>query len=795
MTSVSLHDQFAAMGWWVFKGCTSLTEPICTKQFLSYVPANYVGSYTIPNKVIFLRGAFEDSYGLTSVVVSDRQTKLDQCAFQNAPSLTSITIGRSVAEIENYAFLNIPNLEELILLPTTPPAINEAAFSNGIYNKVKLIVPSEAYNAYKQHEVWGKFGNIEYETIFNITLDEREMVIGDTQQAKINRTPNIENEQITWSSSDDSIISVDGNGCLTAKAIGSATITAVCANITSVCEVSVISRRKDEIVYGYCDDFVGDGIGSGTQKPIKCAIRIPSSVTSRYKDCTITRIDVGVSDNVFDLVPVISIGGEENYAAQATINGDKGWNAIELDNPYVIGSGDLYVGYECVGTYAAATSNIYSQNGSYIYEEDAWKNYGSRGWGSFCIRFHIKGYDLPIDVALMTDQVIQCALGETIEFHPNVQNLSPEVIESMVCGCYIDDIYVGSQETEIHIEKGSIVSASVPVSAPETTGTYKVTLKVESVNGKPDEMGGNDVVTIPLTVSGKTFARRVVVEEITGTWCGYCVRGYVGMKEMAEKYPDDFIGIAIHGGDSSEPMVGAENYNGIFSLLGGSYPSCIANRNTKYDIDPNSSEIETTILALKENALADIKAEMEVLDSDTTQLLIKTSTEFGMDATTTFRIAYVVVENGVGPYVQTNYYSGTNTEMGGFENESYFVNLIYNDVARGIYPGFNGDAGSLPNTIKEGQIYNYNYQLKVPDNVDCKSNIEVVALLINQESGEIINACKCQFAKKDDAITKIEEDNNEIGIYKLDGVHQRTLSPGLNIIRRQGKNGKKVFVK
>lgn len=554
---------------------------------------------------------------------------------------------------------------------------------------------------------------------------------------------------------------------------------------------AVDDMKSSEIVFGYCDDYVGGGIGNGTMQPIKCAIRIPSSVLNGYKGCTITRIDVGVSNEVTQLVPVISTGGEENYATQAERNGIVGWNELELATPYVIGGDkDLYIGYQCVGTYAAATSNINSDYGSYIYFDGNWDDYSSNGWGSFCIRVHIKGYGFPMDVALTTDQIIECEAGKTILLQPNVQNLSPEKIESLKLGYYIDNEYKGSKEINIDVEKGSIVPVSFSITAPASSGIYNVKVEVESVNGKDDEVAGNNTITVPLTVAGKRFDRKVVIEEITGTWCGWCIRGYVGMKEMAEKYPDNFIGIAIHGGDE---MSGAVNYNGIFNLLGSSYPSCVANRNMKFKSGASPYEMELAILDLKDKALAEIKAEMYVLDADTTELLIKTHTEFGMDGSLPTRIAYVVVENGVGPYAQANYYSGS-SPMGGFENEGSYVALKFNDVARGIYGSYNGVAGSVPLVVKEGQIYDYEYRLRLPNNVDCKSNVEVIALLINQDTGEIMNAYKCHFNENANTIDNVENTiNSQVEVYSLGGIKQNTLRRGVNIIRMNDGTVKKVI--
>ena len=50
------------------------------------------------------------------------------------------------------------------------------------------------------------------------------------------------------------------------------------------------------------------------------------------------------------------------------------------------------------------------------------------------------------------------------------------------------------------------------------------------------------------------FIRHSVVEEFTGTWCGNCPRGIVGMQRLEEDFGDRFIGIAIHTG-TGEPMV------------------------------------------------------------------------------------------------------------------------------------------------------------------------------------------------------------------------------------------------
>ena len=234
--------------------------------------------------------------------------------------------------------------------------------------------------------------------------------------------------------------------------------------------------------------------------------------------------------------------------------------------------------------------------------------------------------------------------------------------------------------------------------------------------------------------SVESYPRRMVVEEGTGTWCGWCVRGIVGMESMKEKYPDNFIGIAIHNGD---PMEYSESYGLNFT----GYPSAYFNR--RYTGDPNTQNIEYYLKyksGLTTNAM--VKIMSATYNNDYTRMSITTNVRFGFDATETdYRLAYVLTENNVGPYMQRNFYAGgKNGEMGGYENMSNSVEVIFNDVARGIYPSNTGVEGSVPSSIEACTDYSYDYTITMPKNIDSYDNLELTVLLYDAKTSEIVNA-------------------------------------------------------
>lgn len=236
---------------------------------------------------------------------------------------------------------------------------------------------------------------------------------------------------------------------------------------------------------------------------------------------------------------------------------------------------------------------------------------------------------------------------------------------------------------------------------------------------------------------------KVVAEEITGSWCGFCVRGIAAMQELKEKHPESFIGIAVHGDDFLE----VDDYlSYIYSLSRASgYPHGIVNRNKEWSGDPAdfSRYYEEAV-----NGGVKGSVKLTVTAEEDGSYTAKTNNVVAYGCTDGhYQMGYVIVENDVyeendNRYVQQNYYSdGELGEMGGFENlPKIITDFHFDDVARGVVEDVKGIEGSLPRIMTAGKTYTHETNFTLPANVLDAANVEIVALLLDTRNGSVVNA-------------------------------------------------------
>lgn len=264
-----------------------------------------------------------------------------------------------------------------------------------------------------------------------------------------------------------------------------------------------------------------------------------------------------------------------------------------------------------------------------------------------------------------------------------------------------------------------------------------------------------DPIECSTTVLSFLPSRKVVIEEATGMWCQYCPKGIYAFDVLQEKYPDTFIGIAVHMMAEMDPMA-LDNYANRTNFTGGA-PSGWIDRKW-YSLDPvvpvweDSRRVYTTLMGGFETLFLQRMAEQPLAEVSLAAS-VPNASELEVNATTRFpvnsenadcRLAVVVTEDHVWKqgYFQYNVFSGSNETIGGFESRPNIIrdDMEFNHVARVIYDDYNGIPQSLPSSIKAGEEYVFSRKFKLPDSILDFANIKVIAMVIDNSTGEIMNA-------------------------------------------------------
>ena len=303
----------------------------------------------------------------------------------------------------------------------------------------------------------------------------------------------------------------------------------------------------------------------------------------------------------------------------------------------------------------------------------------------------------------------------------------------------------------------------VPIDADASVGESNKVFKLTKVNGV-----ANECTTGNMQASGKlvTVAKKPkvvpVVEEATGTWCGWCARGIPGLALLNKIYRDDVITLAVHGGGNGDPMI-LDNYQ----LDAFSYPSCTINRGEVVDPYYGSGStafgISREVEAVQRSYVpAGIEVTADWADANQTKISVKATTTFVENVSNAnYRIGYVLAEDGLSgttpAWYQTNYYAGSSLKDDNLVNltggESKITNVVYNYIPVAAYEPFEGIEGSVPATITKDVAMEHAYTIDIAGNnrIQDKQKLSVVALLIDKDTKKIVNAAKFKFDKESDA--------------------------------------------
>lgn len=379
-------------------------------------------------------------------------------------------------------------------------------------------------------------------------------------------------------------------------------------------------------------------------------------------------------------------------------------------------------------------------------------------------------------------------------------------------------IVVGSEESKtIHytfkeaLRRNYTQMIEVEIPPAKEIGVSEVSVYIKNANGTPNGYS-NPYATVQCTTLSKLEKRKVVMEEYSAMWCHWCPKAVAAIDHLAKHYPNDFIGIAVHG-----DALACGDYVALQSKNRG-IPNIVVNRlYTDKAIIVGSSDAEEKFVA-KQNfineqkkgakALVEVKA---VWDKERKNINVTTETTFRLnDETNTYALAYVILANGLynSTWRQANNYYGDTSYKGIIPEMDVYVDggtdvggLHYDNIpvrAEGIN---NGIAGSIstPIMVDKTQTHSYTFTNVGGDwRLKNKEKVQVCALLIDTKTNEIVNADKTSVLLNVD--TGIDNNSvdatqkQEVARYNVNGELLVAPVKGINIVKYNDGSVKKVVV-
>ena len=587
--------------------------------------------------------------------------------------------------------------------------------------------------------------------------------------------------------------------------------------------VRPLDLQEGETVFTYASGGTNNFLGVKAAETYDMAILLnsPSLVGAKIVGL---RFDMISGTGMTDVKGWLSDELGENPTGEV-VNLDsytKGWNEVRFETPIEITGEDMYAGYSLTVTKVDSETSYPMAIGAEM------------AAGSFYVKTpSLTGsqwVDISSQYPALSMQVILTDLpsGANIEL-PDYVIVKPGVASKCDVDVYsnagspltIEYTYsvAGKEGTGIGSNNAVAVMGAVrtiPIDLPaiDEVGEYDLTVKVTKVNGV-ENTGDNIEATTKLVVTNLDIKHRAVVEEYTGAWCPNCPRGYVAMEYMAEKYPDDFIGLAYHYED---PMDG-RNVVEPSSISG--WPSAYVDR-ASGEIDPyfgsggNEMDMEQDWLdRCNEPSPAAIEVEAALSD-DLETVSVTSRTAFAMSGTDGFKVAYALLADGMTgtgrSWQQANNYRGYSSALDidawdQFFNGGSYVTVEFNDVVI-LAQDSKGVAGSVPADITVGEWNEHEYTFTLSKATSAYSTsrgeslvqklwkLRVVAMLLNAD-GEIVNAAKCNVSTPAgvNGVESSMDEPVEVARYSLDGRLLSEPERGVNLVKMSDGTVRKVIVK
>ena len=232
------------------------------------------------------------------------------------------------------------------------------------------------------------------------------------------------------------------------------------------------------------------------------------------------------------------------------------------------------------------------------------------------------------------------------------------------------------------------------------------------------------------------YVQKVLVEDYTGTWCGWCpILSYA--LEQAEDQSDDVYGVALHNNaDNLDPMVAfdyEEVLSDIYNVTG--YPDGRINRTAVWDQSIiqllNSRGVNATLGLGLETSLSGTSINIDI--------------KIGyVSASTNMKLVMYLLEDGK-IFPQRNY-SNTDSTSPWYQLGDPIPDFMHNNILRKVFTDVLGDV--IPDGTVGGE-YKQAFAVEMPLNVEDNTKLEVIAFVVDSE-GKAINAMRVNLGESQD---------------------------------------------
>lgn len=285
---------------------------------------------------------------------------------------------------------------------------------------------------------------------------------------------------------------------------------------------------------------------------------------------------------------------------------------------------------------------------------------------------------------------------------------------------------VKNNKNEIVTEEAEIFVGDTRLSESSYTFSEK---GVFEVYAKYKELTSNKLsITVKQPASGTSkteFTSKVLVQDFTGTWCGYCAAALIELNQKEEKFPGKLIPLEIHGGGSGPVSGDVFDFPDSSPFKVEGYPSIWYNFNKDHEYFADQDI--TTYVSNK------IKTGLAInYDASSGSVTVRAKSDKTLNGR---KIAVYIVEGGLVAN-QTNY-DNNDPSSPAYQKGDIIENFQYNNVARAALT--QSPLGDVITTANSNEL-EMEFKLdSVTGKVKDMSKTKIVAVLLEAD-GKYINA-------------------------------------------------------